>query len=91
MSLWQFCRGVKGLPGAIEPIDWTTKTLTLDGGRFTHTYAVSFDRLVLALGSVTDLSAGPGLANYGRPGRFSVGETLNAQFAGVRTGFYRAL
>ncbi len=82
---------MKGLPGAIEPIDWTTKTLTLDGGRFTHTHAVSLDRLVLALGGVTDLSAGPGLANYRWQGRFSVGETLNAQFAGVRTGFYRAL
>ena len=89
--LRQFFRGVKGLPGAIQPLDGTTKTLTHDGGRFTHTHAVSFDRLVLALGSITDLSAGPSLANYGWPGRFSVGETLNAQFAGVRTGFHRAL
>lgn len=91
MPLRHLCRRVKGLPGAIQPIDWTTKTLALDGGRFTHTHAVLFDRLVLALWSITDLSAGPSLANYRLPGRFSVGETLNAQFAGVRTGFQRAL
>lgn|GEM_PF-5866654 len=79
------------LQGAIQPIDWATKTLTLDGGRFSRNHAVSFDRLVLAFGSVTDLSAVLGMADYGWPGGFAVSETLNAQSAGVRTGFHRAL
>ena len=65
--LRQFCRGVNVLQGAIQHIDWATKTITLDGGRFTRNHVVSFDRLVLALGSVTDLSAVPGMADYGWP------------------------
>jgi NADH dehydrogenase len=65
--LRQFCRGVNVLQGAIQRIDWATKTVTLDGGRFTRNHAVTFDQLVLALGSVTDLSAVPGMADYGWP------------------------
>lgn len=65
--LRQLCRGVDVLQGAIHRIDWATKTVTLDGGRFTRNHAVTFDHLVLTLGSVTDLSRVPGMADHGRP------------------------
>ncbi|CAM3132842.1 FAD-dependent oxidoreductase [Rariglobus hedericola] len=61
------CRHVDVLQGGIHRIDWATKTLTLDGGRFTRNHAVTFDHLVLTLGSVTDLSRVPGMADHGRP------------------------
>ncbi|HRE80947.1 MAG TPA: FAD-dependent oxidoreductase [Opitutaceae bacterium] len=62
-----FCRGVTVLQGRIHEIDWTQKQLVLDGGRFTRDHVIEFDHLVLALGSVTDLSKVPGLAEYGWP------------------------
>src|SRR5277367_2658831 len=65
--LRQFCRGVNVLQGAIQKIDWASKTLTLDGGRFTRDHKVGFKHLVLALGSVTDLGAVPGMTEYGWP------------------------
>jgi NADH:ubiquinone reductase (H+-translocating) len=65
--LRQFCRGVNVLQGAIQKIDWASKTLVLDGGRFTRDHKVGFKHLVLTLGSVTDLSAVPGMSEYGWP------------------------
>lgn len=65
--LRQFCRHVDVLQGGIHRIDWASKTISLDGGRFTRNHEVSFDHLVLALGSVTDLSRVPGMADHGRP------------------------
>ncbi|MFA6962787.1 MAG: FAD-dependent oxidoreductase [Opitutaceae bacterium] len=65
--LRQFCRKVVVLQGMIHHIDWATKTISLDGGRFTRNHEITFDHLVLALGSVTDLSRVPGMADHGRP------------------------
>lgn len=65
--LRQFCRHVDVLQGNIHRIDWAAKTITLDGGRFTRNHAVSFDHLVVTLGSVTDLSRVPGMTDHGRP------------------------
>ena len=65
--LRQFCRGVNVLQGTIQKIDWASKTLSLDGGRFTRDHRVGFKHLVLALGSVTDLGAVPGMPEYGWP------------------------
>ncbi len=65
--LRQFCRGVNVLQGTIQKIDWASRSLTLDGGRFTRDHRVGFRHLVLALGSVTDLGAVPGMAEYGWP------------------------
>ena len=65
--LRQFCRGVNVLQGTIQKIDWASKSLTLDGGRFTRDHRVGFKHLVLALGSVTDLGSVPGMAEYGWP------------------------
>jgi NADH dehydrogenase len=65
--LRQFCRGVNVLQGTIQRIDWASKTLSLDGGRFTRDHKVGFKHLVLALGSVTDLGSVPGMPEYGWP------------------------
>jgi NADH dehydrogenase len=65
--LRQFCRGVNVLQGTIQKIDWASKTLVLDGGRFTRDHRVGFGHLVLALGNVTDLGSVPGMAEYGWP------------------------
>jgi NADH dehydrogenase len=65
--LRQFCKGVNVLQGTIQKIDWASKTLILDGGRFTRDHRVGFKHLVLALGSVTDLRSIPGMPEYGWP------------------------
>jgi NADH dehydrogenase len=65
--LRQFCRGVNVLQGVIHKIDWASKTLLMDGGRFTRDHKIGFKHLVLTLGSVTDLSAVPGMPEYGWP------------------------
>ncbi|MFT3781927.1 MAG: FAD-dependent oxidoreductase [Nibricoccus sp.] len=62
-----FCRNVNVLQGNIQAVDWSKKTLVLDGGRFTRNHTIGFEHLVLTLGSVTDLSKVPGLADYGWP------------------------
>ena len=65
--LRQFCRQATVLQGSIQRIDWASKSLILDGGRFTRNHPVQFGQLVLALGSVTDLGSVPGMAEYGWP------------------------
>jgi NADH:ubiquinone reductase (H+-translocating) len=65
--LRQFCRGVNVLQGTIQKIDCASKTILLDGGRFTRDHKVGFKNLVLALGSVTDMRSIPGMPEYGWP------------------------
>ncbi|PTY05256.1 copper transporter [Opitutaceae bacterium EW11] len=65
--LRQFCRHVNVLQGSVQRIDWERRALVLDGGRFTRNHLVGFEHLVLALGSVTDLSRVPGMADYSWP------------------------
>ena len=65
--LRQFCRGVNVLQGTINRIDLASRTIAVDGGRFTRDHKVGFRHLVIALGSVTDMSAIPGMPEYGLP------------------------
>ena len=65
--LRQFCRGVSVLQGSILRIDWAKRELVIDGGRFTPNHTVGFKHLALTLGSVADLNAVPGMAEYGWP------------------------
>jgi NADH dehydrogenase len=65
--LRQFCRGANVLQGTIQKVDWASRTLSLDGGRFSRDHVVGFRHLVLALGSVTDLGSVPGMPEYGWP------------------------
>jgi NADH dehydrogenase len=78
--LRQLCRHVDVLQGNIQHIDWARKTLSVDGGRFTRNHEIGFGQLVLTLGSVTDLSRVPGMAEYGRPMK-SVADALRLRVA----------
>ncbi|HSI07524.1 MAG: FAD-dependent oxidoreductase, partial [Rariglobus sp.] len=63
--LRQLCRHVDVLQGEVQRIDWARKTIAVNGGRFSRNHEIGFGQLVLTLGSVTDLSRVPGMAEYG--------------------------
>src|SRR5471032_3159756 len=65
--LRQFCRGVSVLQGSVQRVDWAKRELVIDGGRFTPNHTIGFNHLALTLGSVPDLNAVPGMAEYGWP------------------------
>jgi NADH:ubiquinone reductase (H+-translocating) len=60
-----FCRGTSVLQGRITEIDLDAKCLTLDAGRFTPKSSMTFDHLVLALGSIVDVSHVSGMSEHG--------------------------
>jgi NADH:ubiquinone reductase (H+-translocating) len=78
--LRQFCRNVNVLQGVIQKIDWSTKQLTVDGGRFSRNHLVGFDHLVITLGSVTDMSRVPGMTDHAWPMK-SVADALRLRAA----------
>ena len=65
--LRDFCRGANVLRGTVRAIDWKTRTVQLDAGRFTPNHTIEFEHLVLAMGSVVDFSQVPGMAQHGLP------------------------
>jgi NADH dehydrogenase len=60
----RICKDVSVLRGDIKAIDLGKRRLTLDGGPYTKNMEVKFGHLVLALGSVTDLSHVPGMPEH---------------------------
>jgi NADH:ubiquinone reductase (H+-translocating) len=58
------CRGVEVIRGRISKIDLERRQLAIHAGEFTRTVTVEFNHLVLALGSVVDLSRVPGMAEH---------------------------
>ncbi|EEF61962.1 FAD-dependent oxidoreductase [Pedosphaera parvula] len=62
--LRQFCQGVNVLRGKIIRVDLERRELELDAGRFTKNLMVEFEHLVLAIGSVVDLSRVPGMPEH---------------------------
>lgn len=78
--LRQFCRGVTVLQGAVTKVDVAARRLSLDGGRFTRNQTVGFRHLAITLGSVTDLSKVPGMAEHGWPLK-SVSDALRLRVA----------
>ncbi len=78
--LREFCRNVDVLQGVIQKVDWAQKQLVLDGGRFTRNHVVTFDHLVLTLGSVTDMSRVPGMGDHAWPMK-SVADALRLRAA----------
>jgi NADH:ubiquinone reductase (H+-translocating) len=59
-----FCRGANVLRGKIRGIDLEKRQLTLDAGRYTRNMTVEYEHLVLALGSIVDLSRVPGMPEH---------------------------
>jgi NADH dehydrogenase len=78
--LRQYCRGVTVLQGLVTEVDLAARTLTVDGGRFTRNQTIGFRHLALTLGSVTDLSRVPGMAEHGWPLK-SVADALRLRAA----------
>lgn len=78
--LRHFCKNVNVLQGSVQSVDWARRELMIDGGRFTRNHPIQFDHLVLALGSITDLSRVPGMADYGWPMK-SVADALRLRSA----------
>lgn len=62
-----FCRHVSVFQCRVERIDWPKRQLVVDGGRFTENRRIGFKQLVLALGSVVNLSSIPGMKEHGWP------------------------
>jgi NADH dehydrogenase len=60
-----FCRGTNVLQGRITEIDLDAKCVTLEAGRFTPKSSITFDHLVLALGSIVDMSHVSGMSEHG--------------------------
>ena len=58
------CRHTEVYRGQVQSIDPINKTLNIDAGPFTNDFVFGFDKLVLALGSITDLSRIPGMAEH---------------------------
>ncbi len=65
--LREFARHVNVLQGGIQKVDWDRREVVVDGGRFSRNRAIGFDHLVLALGSVTDMSRVPGMTDHAWP------------------------
>ena len=55
------------LQGSVQRVDYANKQLIVDGGRFTRNQHIGFGQLVIALGSVTNLSQIPGFSEHGWP------------------------
>ena len=65
MPLREFCESAQVLKGKITRIDLAEKIVELDAGLFTPNTILNFKQLVLALGSVVDVSRVPGMAEHG--------------------------
>ena len=64
--LRQFCKGVNVLRGEIVEIDLDRRRVILDAGQFSRNPVIEFDHLVLAIGTVVDLSRVPGMPEHSR-------------------------
>ncbi|MBI3968326.1 MAG: FAD-dependent oxidoreductase [Chloroflexi bacterium] len=60
----RLCPGVAFYNGTIEAIDVPSRQVTVRTGRENQLVRLRFDHLVLALGSVTDLSRNPGMTEH---------------------------
>src|ERR1700736_2994875 len=59
-----FCRGSSIFMGAVDDIDLEQKTVSFLPGPFTSPATLTFEHLVLAIGSVVDVSRVPGMPEH---------------------------
>jgi NADH dehydrogenase len=64
-SLRQFCRGSSIFMGGVNDIDLEQKTVTFLPSPFVPPVTLTFEHLVLAIGSVVDVSRVPGMPEHG--------------------------
>ena len=60
-----FCRGSSIFMGSVNEIDLEQKTVSFLPGPFTSPATLTFEHLVLAIGSIVDVSRVPGMAEHG--------------------------
>src|SRR6202007_1199148 len=60
-----FCRGSSVFMGEVEDIDLEQKTVSFLPGPFAPPAKLTFEHLVLAIGSVVDVSRVPGMPEHG--------------------------
>ncbi|MBV9273063.1 MAG: FAD-dependent oxidoreductase [Verrucomicrobia bacterium] len=63
--LRSFCRRAAIHFGSVTDVDFEAKTVRFSPGPFVEEVVLQFEHLVLALGSVTDVSRVPGMAEHG--------------------------
>jgi len=63
--LRQFCRGSSIFMGSVEEVDLNEQTVRFSPGPFVHGATLKFENLVLAVGSVVDVSRVPGMPEHG--------------------------
>jgi NADH dehydrogenase len=63
--LRQFCRGSSIFMGSVEEVDLDAQTVRFSPGPFVHGAILKFENLVLAIGSVVDVSRVPGMPEHG--------------------------
>jgi NADH dehydrogenase len=60
-----FCKGSEIFMGGVDEIDLDQKTVTFSPAPFAPSVNLTFDHLVLAIGSVVDVSRVPGMPEHG--------------------------
>ena len=63
--LRRFCRGCSIFMGAVDDVDLEQKTVTFSPGPHSPPAVLTFDHLVLAIGSEVDVSRVPGMSEHG--------------------------
>jgi len=63
--LRQFCRGTSIFMGSVEEVDLEKKTMRFVPGPFVNSITLTFEHLVLAMGSIVDVSRVPGMPEHG--------------------------
>jgi NADH:ubiquinone reductase (H+-translocating) len=63
--LREFCRGSSIFMGSVEEVDLNEQTVRFSPGPFVHDATLKFEHLVLAIGSVVDVSRVPGMPEHG--------------------------
>lgn len=63
--LRQFCRDSSIFMGSVEEVDLDAQTVRFSPGPFVHDATLKFEHLVLAIGSVVDVSRVPGMPEHG--------------------------
>jgi NADH dehydrogenase len=64
-SLRQFCRGASIFMGGVDDVDLEQKTVTFSPTPYVPPATCKFEHLVLAIGSVVDVSRVPGMPEHG--------------------------
>src|SRR3984893_80494 len=63
--LRQFCRGSSIFMGSVDEVDLDAQTVRFSPGPYVHDAILKFEHLVLAIGSVVDVSRVPGMPEHG--------------------------